>query len=103
MECGLVVVEAVFNRLVALKNRTTLIASYNEKGGDVTVELVEDREVEIYTLRVEQEYAVPSFNYFSAKNTAPVTLASSRDSLLIFLVQAKELPATLMLTQSTGD
>ena len=95
--------ETGFNRLVALKSKTTLIASYIEKGGDVTVEVAEDREVDIYTLRVEQEYAVPSFNYFSAKNTTPVTLASSRDSLLIFLVQAKELPATLMLTHSTGD
>lgn len=103
MECGLAVVEARFNRLVALMSKTTLIASYIEKGGDVTVEVGEDREVEIYTLRVEREYAVPSVIYFSAKNTVPVTLGSSRDSRLIFLAQAKELPVTLMLTHSTGD
>jgi len=103
VECGLEAMVALPGKLVALRNRDTLIVSYVERAEDVEIEMVERGKAEIYTLEVEGEYAVPSFLYFSSSSVAPVTIPTFKHSPLLFLVHIEAFPATLVLTLPEGD
>lgn len=103
VDCGLEAMDALPGRLVALKDRVTLITSFIERVGKVEIELVERGKAEIFTLEVEKEYAVPSFDYFSSKSVAPVTIPTHKHSPVLFLVYIEAFPATLILTLREGN